>query len=646
MKNTKLAMAGIIALTSLALPTSSFAELENQTQEKIAQNETKYTPNFNDVPEWAKESVNYLVNKNVLTGMPDGTFSPNLEIDRGSAVTMMAKILNLNIEPSAKPSFTDSQNHWATPYIAAAEKAGVIKGDGSGKFNPSGKLTRASMASMLVHAYKLEDKIHGNVPTVFSDLKGHWGEKQVNILVGLGISKGYGDNSWKPDQTVTRVESASLIARTDMSKDKEVQLKQIEMPENFFTYNEPSLSSGIAYEYEPQPVTVFEEREDGWIKIQTGLGFKWVCLNEKKIDIDKKFFTYNAPSLSSGIAYEYEPQPVTVYEEREGGWIRISTGLGLKWVCLNEKKIDIDRSFITYNEPSLSSGIAYEYEPQPVTVIEEREGGWIRIPTGLGYKWVLLNEKRVDIDRDFTTYDDASFSANVLGGYSPQTVTVIEERGTWLRIRTQGGFQWMNTQEPRTIVDTFKTIQNNQQVILVTTNGYGTNNAQIRTFDKNNSKWKEIKNINGKIGRDGFANQMSETVTQSPRGKYGIGMAFGRQGNPGTKLPWHDIQSNDVWVDDSNSELYNTLQKKPAYGRWNSAENMNVSAYDYGFVINYNTDERTPGAGSAIFFHVSNTWTAGCTGASKQDVIDILRWIDPDKNPVIIQAPESELSNY
>ena len=590
MKNTKLAIAGIIALTSLALPTSSFAQLENQTQEKIAQNETKYTPNFNDVPEWAKESVNYLVNKNVLTGMPDGTFSPNLEIDRGSAVTMMAKILNLNIEPSAKPSFTDSQNHWATPYIAAAEKAGVIKGDGSGKFNPSGKLTRASMASMLVHAYKLEDKIHGNVPTVFSDLKGHWGEKQVNILVGLGISKGYGDNSWKPDQTVTRVESASLIARTDMSKDKEVQLKQIEMPKNFFTYNEPSLSSGIAYEYEPQPVTVFEEREDGWIKIQTGLGFKWVCLNEKKIDIDKKFFTYNAPSLSSGIAYEYEPQPVTV--------------------------------------------------------IEEREGGWIRIPTGLGYKWVLLNEKRVDIDRDFTTYDDASFSANVLGEYSPQTVTVVEERGTWLRIRTQGGFQWMNTQEPRTVVDNFKTIQNNQQVILVTTNGYGTNNAQIRTFDKNNSKWKEIKNINGKIGRDGFANQMSETVTQSPRGKYGIGMAFGRQGNPGTKLPWHDIQSNDVWVDDSNSELYNTLQKKPAYGRWNSAENMNVSAYDYGFVINYNTDERTPGAGSAIFFHVSNTWTAGCTGASKQDVIDILRWIDPDKNPVIIQAPESELSNY
>lgn len=30
----------------------------------------------------------------------------------------------------------------------------------------------------------------------------------------------------------------------------------------------------------------------------------------------------------------------------------------------------------------------------------------------------------------------------------------------------------------------------------------------------------------------------------------------------------------------------------------------------------------------------------------KQNVIDILRWIDPGKNPVIIQTPENELTNY
>lgn len=488
---------------------------------------------FPDVPSWVSPSVDYLMNKNVLTGMPDGTFSPNLEIDRGAAATIMARILNLPIDQSKKPSFDDSQRHWAAPYIAAVEKAGVIKGDGNGNFNPSGKLTRAEMASMLVNAYHLQEKVAGNPPTLFNDVKGHWGEKYVNTLVELGVSNGYGDDYWKPNQTITRAETVSLVARTDTSKDKEVKRKQIQMSKAFFVYHDASLSSGIAFEGAPQNVTVYEERPDGWVKIHTYQGFKWILPNEKTTYIDRNFFTYDYPSNS----------------------------------------------------------------------------------------------------------------ANVLVKYAAQTVTVVEEQGSWLRIRTGSGLQWVNMNEDRTVIDNLETIQNNQQVILVTTKGYGTNQAQIRTFENFNGKWKQLKDVNGYIGRDGFADTMSESVVKSPRGTYTIGMAFGRYDNPGTKLQYHRIKSNDVWVDDSNSPYYNTLQQKPSNGRWNSAENMNIPAYDYGFVINYN-QERIPGKGSAIFFHVSSSWTAGCTGVDKQNVIDILRWIDPEKNPVIIQTPEHELKNY
>ncbi len=73
---------------------------------------------------------------------------------------------------------------------------------------------------------------------------------------------------------------------------------------------------------------------------------------------------------------------------------------------------------------------------------------------------------------------------------------------------------------------------------------------------------------------------------------------------------------------------------------------MYIPAYDYSFVINYNTESRTPYKVSAIFFHVSTSWTEGCTDVDKQNVIDILRWIDPGKKPVIIQTPENELINY
>ena len=52
------------------------------------------------------------------------------------------------------------------------------------------------------------------------------------------------------------------------------------------------------------------------------------------------------------------------------------------------------------------------------------------------------------------------------------------------------------------------------------------------------------------------------------------------------------------------SSLYNTHQRKPANGRWTSAEKLlNTPAYNYAQVIGYN-EARTPGRGSAIFFHV------------------------------------------
>jgi hypothetical protein len=80
-------------------------------------------------------------------------------------------------------------------------------------------------------------------------------------------------------------------------------------------------------------------------------------------------------------------------------------------------------------------------------------------------------------------------------------------------------------------------------------------------------------------------------------------------------------------------------------GQWNSAENMTHPLYKYGFVINYNT-ERIPNKGSAIFFHIGTSYTLGCTATSESNVISILKWLDPSKNPVIIQTPIQELGSF
>ncbi|MCU5440272.1 hypothetical protein ACVWY7_000824 [Bacillus sp. TE9106W] len=171
---------------------------------------------FPDVPagHWAEGSINYLVDKGAITGKPDGTYGPTETIDRSSAAVIFTKILNLPVDDNAQPSFKDAKNTWAAKYIAAVEKAGIVKGDGKENFYPEGKIDRASFASMLVSAYNLKDKVNGELVTTFEDLLDHWGEEKANILINLGISVGTG-GKWEPNKTVTRAEAAQFIALTD-----------------------------------------------------------------------------------------------------------------------------------------------------------------------------------------------------------------------------------------------------------------------------------------------------------------------------------------------------------------------------------------------------------------------------------------------
>ncbi|MGF9769808.1 N-acetylmuramoyl-L-alanine amidase [Bacillus albus] len=202
MKNRIIA-AGLIATSILSYSSSSFAQ----------------TKKFPDVPAggWAEASINYLAERGAVTGNVKGMFEPGKEITRAEAATMMAKILNLPIDKNAKPSYADSQKHWATPIIAAVEKAGVVKGTGNG-FEPDGKIDRVSMASLLVEAYKLESKVNGIPATKFKDLETlNWGKEKANILVELGISVGTGDK-WEPKKILTKAEAAQFIAKTDSLK--------------------------------------------------------------------------------------------------------------------------------------------------------------------------------------------------------------------------------------------------------------------------------------------------------------------------------------------------------------------------------------------------------------------------------------------
>ena len=62
-------------------------------------------------------------------------------------------------------------------------------------------------------------------------------------------------------------------------------------------------------------------------------------------------------------------------------------------------------------------------------------------------------------------------------------------------------------------------------------------------------------------------------------------------------------------------------------------------AYRYAVVIDYNRNPVVPGAGSAFFLHVNiGKPTQGCVTLSEQNLLTVLRWLDPAAHPRIAMA--------
>jgi L,D-peptidoglycan transpeptidase YkuD (ErfK/YbiS/YcfS/YnhG family) len=139
------------------------------------------------------------------------------------------------------------------------------------------------------------------------------------------------------------------------------------------------------------------------------------------------------------------------------------------------------------------------------------------------------------------------------------------------------------------------------------------------------------------IGRNGMAppGAKREGDGRTPSGTFGFGFFFGVDPDPGVHFPYRRVHAYDVWDDDSSSPLYNEWLDDRYADPGADPEPMDVSAYDYGAVIGYNT-ARTPGLGSAIFLHLNiGMPTAGCVTLPTGELLEILRWLNPAASPRI-----------
>ena len=107
------------------------------------------------VKAWYHDAVDYVVEHGIMTGTSATTFEPNTTLSRA----MVAQILyNLEGQPTVtgESTFTDVSGHWAIDAITWAQKTGVVDGYEDNTFRPENNVTRQEFAQMMYNyaAYK------------------------------------------------------------------------------------------------------------------------------------------------------------------------------------------------------------------------------------------------------------------------------------------------------------------------------------------------------------------------------------------------------------------------------------------------------------------------------------------------------------
>ena len=170
---------------------------------------------------------------------------------------------------------------------------------------------------------------------------------------------------------------------------------------DFYAYDEPSLSSKVANagaKYGRQTFRIVDGTTDGWLKFKTWEGDKWMNPTAEQITVNKTIYAYNEPSFNAQKAnYEapFNPQNWGVVEKKENGWMKVSTYEGYKWINPDGEERFINKSFYAYNEASFNAAKANAgalYSPQNFRVVDGTPNGWLKVKTWEGDKWMNLNQ--------------------------------------------------------------------------------------------------------------------------------------------------------------------------------------------------------------------------------------------------------------
>jgi hypothetical protein len=170
---------------------------------------------FSDIKgHWAEKTIGEMVSLGAINGYDDGFFKPDNNITRAEFTTLLMKAL---IKTGLMPLqggrvIADTKGHWAQEYIASAASYGIVSGYDDNTFGPDDLVTREQMAVMVVKACDLAPGA-AEIQFTDSDAISGWARDAVETMVKDSVMAGYPDNTFQPQGKATRAEAITTLSK-------------------------------------------------------------------------------------------------------------------------------------------------------------------------------------------------------------------------------------------------------------------------------------------------------------------------------------------------------------------------------------------------------------------------------------------------
>jgi hypothetical protein len=168
---------------------------------------------FKDLPQshWAYPNVGQMVDKGIIVGYPDGTFKPDKKVTYGEFIKMaIVGITGQALEMGS------GGKHWAYNYYKKGVELNLYTENQIPERHLDKEIIRADMS--LIAANAVEGTVSSSDSAIIEgyvlDMFKSTNRKNAVIKAYfLGILAGYPDQTFRPDQGLTRAESAAVIDR-------------------------------------------------------------------------------------------------------------------------------------------------------------------------------------------------------------------------------------------------------------------------------------------------------------------------------------------------------------------------------------------------------------------------------------------------